>query len=297
MKTIIFSVFISLLLNSCFAQSIPFDSLYLGQEPPVNNPKKFNLSASQGYHAIERIAISNDGKSIFYHENNGYDSNSNGRLKYYVYENNKWTGPFVLYEDAGPLALSITGDTIYYTHDGFVWYSMKNNSGWTEPIKFSTKIPFWHYLQVTNSGTFYAAMKTAKDKIGSMDWSKILINHSDTSIISLGSPINTTKDNLDFYISKDESYIIFSSDHAAAIKYGYSDLYISFRKNDNTWTNPKNLGNIINNAAEARWGVYVSPDNKYLFYSHGSKPDYSDSGTNWVRIDNVTDSLKKICLK
>jgi hypothetical protein len=61
---------------------------------------------------------------------------------------------------------------------------------------------------------------------------------------------------------------------------------------NNFWTTPKNLGEIINDPAEARWGPFVSSDNKYLFYSHGSKPDYSDAGTKWVRIDNVVESLK-----
>lgn len=293
MRGVFFLIVFSMILNMNFAQQIPLDSLYLGQIPPDNIPKKFNLSASPGFASIERIAISNDGKSIFYEENNGYNPSSISRIKYYSYGINKWTGPFVLFEEAAPPALSVTGDTMYFEKDGFAWYSVKNNTGWTNPTKFNSIIPSCHYLQVTNSGTFYAAMSNAQGIIGGKDWSKISINQTDTIIASLGTPINTTKDDLDFYVSRDESYIIFASDHAETIKYGYSDLYISYRKKDNTWTPPKNLGNIINDPAEARWGPYVSPDKKYLFYSRGSKPDYSDAGTNWVRIDNVVDSLKK----
>ena len=40
-----------------FAQAIPEDSLYLGQTPPGNIRKVFNLTADQGYFAAEKIAI------------------------------------------------------------------------------------------------------------------------------------------------------------------------------------------------------------------------------------------------
>lgn len=293
MRECVFLIIFSLVLVTGFTQSIPVDSLYLGQIPPDNTPKRFNLSTNHGFAALERIAISNDGKSILYHENNGYNPSSIARVKNYNFENNKWNGPFTLFEGAEAPAISITGDTMYFGRGGFVWYSVKNNTEWTEPIKFSTNISYWHYLQVTNSGTFYAAMKNARDKIGTTDWSKIIINHTDTLITSLGAPLNTTKDNLDFYISRDESYIIFASDRTDIVKYGYFDLFISFKKNDKSWTIPQNLGKIINDPAEVRWGPFVSPDNKYLFYSRTSKPDNSDACTYWIRIDNVVDSLRK----
>jgi len=293
MRKFVFSIILSLILSTGFAQSIPVDSLYLGQIPPDNTPKRFNLSTNQGFAAVERIAISNDGMTILYHENNGYNPTSTSRDKYYNFRNNKWNGPFTLFEGAEAPAISVTGDTLYFGRGGFVWYSVNNNTGLSEPIKFSKNIPYWHYLQVTNSGTFYASMKNAKDKIGTTDWSKIIINHTDTLITSLGAPLNTTKDNLDFYVSKDESYIIFASDRSDIVKYGYSDLFVSFRNNDKTWTIPQNLGKIINDPDEVRWGSFVSPDNKYLFYSRTSKPDNSDACTYWIRIDNIIDSLRK----
>ncbi|HEX2969793.1 MAG TPA: hypothetical protein VHO46_11895 [Bacteroidales bacterium] len=40
------------------------------------------------------------------------------------------------------------------------------------------------------------------------------------------------------------------------------------------------------------WSAWVTQDNKYLFYSTGTKQDYSDVGIFWVRIDNLLDSLK-----
>jgi hypothetical protein len=68
-------------------------------------------------------------------------------------------------------------------------------------------------------------------------------------------------------------------------------LAISYRKNDGTWTNPRVFGKKIDFGLGS-WGPWVTTDNKYLFYSTGTKPDYSDVKVYWVRIDNVIDSLK-----
>ena len=281
-----------LLLDTCFAQTIPIDSLYLGQTPPDNAPIRFILATSPGYSAVERIAISKDGKRIVYHENNGYEATSTGRIKYYSYENNKWRGPFILFDSGTSPAFSVTEDTLYFEKDGLAWYSVKKNTNWLEPKIFSLKIPYWHYLQVTNNGNFYAAMKNVRSKVGRIDWSEIITTQTDTTITSLGTPLNTTKANLDFYISRDESYIIFASERTDLTSYGYFDLYISYRKSNDTWTVPQNLGKLINNPTEVRWGPFVSPDNKYLFYSRSSTKDNSDACTYWVRIENIIDSLK-----
>jgi hypothetical protein len=68
-------------------------------------------------------------------------------------------------------------------------------------------------------------------------------------------------------------------------------LAISYRNNDGSWTNPRNFGPKINFGLGS-WGPWVTPDNKYLFYTTGTKPDYSDVYVYWVRIYCTIDSLK-----
>jgi hypothetical protein len=277
---------------SCLAQSIPIDSMYLGQTPPDEIPKKFNLAASNNFVAVERIAISNDGKIICYHENNGYDKSSIYRIKSYSYFNNRWTLPEVWFDGYTAPSFSITNDTLFVEKNNCVWYSIKDNNTWTNPIKFDTGLLYWHYFQISNSGRIYASMKS-QDRSDKKDWSCITINNKDTIVRSLGAPLNSEDNNLDFYISRDESYIIFASNRSDLIKYGYFDLFVSFRTKDNLWTTPQNLGKEINITNEVRWGPYVSPDQKYLFYSRSSTQDNSDACTNWVRIDRLVESLKK----
>ena len=51
--------------------------------------------------------------------------------------------------------------------------------------------------------------------------------------------------------------------------YGEFDLYVSFRKTDDTWGEAVNLGPDINDESFANCAC-LSPDGKYLFYSHAN---------------------------
>jgi hypothetical protein len=277
MKIIIFSILFFLLLNTSFTQPIPPDSLYLGQTPPGNMPKIFHLPVAPGYFAAERIAISSDGKEILYSETNGYSPASKSRILSLKYTGNKWNGPAMLFENIGCPAFSCSGK--YLFANGML--SIKTDTGWSVPSWFMNRPHEFHYLQDTRSFTFYTAVKNVRSAVGKFDWSKIIIDHADTLIQSLGSPINSIRNNMDFYIARDESYIILVSD----------GLQISYRKKDGNWTNPKNLGSAIN-AFLGEWGPYVTDDNKFLFFTAGTKQDYSDTHVRWVHIDNLIDSLR-----
>jgi hypothetical protein len=217
LKSILISAAFSLLATPGFAQSIPTESLYLGQTPPGNTPKIFPLFVQQGFFAAERIAISNDGRDIYYSGIKGYYPIRGENIKRYSFSDGKWTGPFDLFEGYAP-ALSITG--------------------------------------------------------------------ADTTALSLGRPLNTGGENLDFFVSRDESFMIVTNRPA---------LGISYRNSDGSWTNPRNFGPKINFGLGS-WGPWVTTDNKYLFYSTGTKPDYSDVAIYWVRIDGMIDSIKHTIL-
>ena len=277
MKTFILFFILFALSGLNFAQPIPADSLYMGQIPPGEIPKIFSLPVTKGYFAAERIAISEDGKEIYYTESNGYSPTSKNRIRLLRYSNNNWNKPITLFEGPGCPALSYDGN--YLFENGL--YSIKTDRGWSMPVWFLNRQHQFHYLQDTYSGTFYVAAKNALDKVGEMDWSKIIINKSDTLVQSLGLPLNTPPNNMDFFISGDESYIIIAS----------RGLKISFNKKDGTWTNPKSLGPNINSFL-GEWGPYVTKDNKYLFFTAGTKKDYSDTYVRWVRIDNLISSLR-----
>lgn len=281
LKSILFSVVFSFLVNAGCTQPIPAGSLYLGQAPPGNTPKIFPLSVKLGFFAAERIAISNDGRDIYYSELKGYYPNTGEGVKKYSYSNGKWTGPVTLFEGYAAPALSVTGDTMYVETNFETYSSVKNGSTWTKPKRILTGLDSAHYYQVTGNGSYYISSKSGNGA-GLSDWCKVLFKGADTTVLSLGRPINTEGENLDFFVSRDESFMIVTN---------RPRLGISYRKEDGTWTNPGNFGPKIDFGLGS-WGAYVTPDNKYMFYSTGTKPDYSDVYVYWVRIDGVIDSLK-----
>jgi Tol biopolymer transport system component len=65
------------------------------------------------------------------------------------------------------------------------------------------------------------------------------------------------------FISRNERFLIFESNRPGGI--GKLDLYISTKDKDGKWTEPINLGNLINSEAEERF-PYLSPDGKYFFF-------------------------------
>jgi hypothetical protein len=136
-------------------------------------------------------------------------------------------------------------------------------------------------MQVTNSGNYYISSR-AENTVGVSDWCKLNFTASDTTSIGLGMPLNTAWDNLDFFVARDESFMIVTTPFG---------LSISYPKTNGDWTNPRNLGPEINFGL-GMWGPYVTPNNKYLFYTTGTKPDYSDVNVYWVHVDGLIDSLK-----
>lgn len=287
MKTFIFTIICSLFLNNCFAQPIPPDSLYLGQVPPGNTPKVFNLPVSAGSFAAERIAISNDGKEIYYSVIQRYYPTAGDTIKCYKYVGNKWTGPFNLFNGYLAPGLSVTGDTIYFQNNNVPYqmlFSHRTGTSWSAPQRFLYTLNSAHYLQVTNNWHYYIS-SVSNPSIGASDWCRLYMNSSDTTAVSIGLPLNSAVDNLDFFVARDESFMIISKNSGNSSK-----LFVSYHKTNNNWTNPKNLGPAINFGL-GMWGSFVSSDNKYLFYTTGLNPNYSDVSIRWVRIDELLDSL------
>lgn len=111
LRSILLSVVFAFLANSSLTQSIPEGDLYLGQTPPGSTPKALPLFLNKGFFAAERIAISNDGRDIYYSEIKGYYPIRGENIKRYTYADGKWNGPFNLFDGYAP-ALSVTGDTL-----------------------------------------------------------------------------------------------------------------------------------------------------------------------------------------
>jgi hypothetical protein len=291
MKTLIHSILYLLLLNTCFAQSIPEDSLYLGQSLPGYEPKIFVLPVNGSLRPVERITISNDGKEIYFGQLNTYNPGATLKIFYFKYYENKWQGPAELFNGYMAPALSPNDSVLYIQssinyYTACAYYSVRTGTGWSAPSKLFYFSQQSHYTQKTLLNNYYTSTNFQNPTY--RDIGKVIISGTDTSVSNIGLPVNTNIDESDFFIARDESYII----HARHTSSVAGDLFISYKKSSGGWTNSKSLGSHIN-LPNPTWeyGPFVTQNNKYLFFTRGGNA-WASYNTYWVKIDNIIDSLR-----
>jgi hypothetical protein len=277
---------------------------YLNQTPPNDTPKLFAsnmlIAANDTGFTLDRVAFSKDGKEFYYCYNTSWFSIKNLKIKYFKYEGNTWKGPFVLNAGFQAPTFSVDGKTLYFpggdSLSAVLWQSKKTGGKWSVPaISFRTNYSLYDWMP-TNSSNMYVGTNgtwgNARD-YSVYDISVINVSGHDTTLHNLGKPLNNdTAFDGDFFISKDESYMILSTNETKDFE---CELYISYRKPDKTWTEPVSLGLLINDGAAHRFGEYVTPDNKYLFYTRATGE--KDCAVYWVRFDNLLKKLKPGDLK
>ncbi|MBN1407019.1 MAG: PD40 domain-containing protein, partial [Calditrichaceae bacterium] len=91
------------------------------------------------------------------------------------------------------------------------------------------------------------------------------------------------------YISSDESFLIFCSTRELPAS-DQGDLFISFRKKNDDWTDPLNMGETINTDRMERFST-ISPDGKFLFFTRDDTIHYLED-VYWVS-SRIINKLKK----
>ncbi|MGH2649354.1 MAG: hypothetical protein ACRDE8_17370 [Ginsengibacter sp.] len=297
-KTSVF--FLRLLMysaNTIVAQTTFINShnAYLGAMPPNDTPKIFapGLLTAKGEFSANRVAITPDGKEIYYCTNKSWKTAKDLKVKCFRYDGGKWVGPTVVNEHFGGTVFSPDYKTLYFGSDesaGSVFKSTRTKTGWSPPVEYISRNYVIYDFMPTRSGYKYAASNGTwgqPNDANAWRFSIMPAKDADTTIQSLGFPLNAPGFNGDFFIAMDESYMIVS---AKETKTFACELYISFRKKDNTWTNPKTLGPLINDGVAHRYAQYVSPDGKYLFYTRGASE--KDCAVYWVRFDHLLSKLR-----
>lgn len=267
---------------------------YLGQTPPSDTPKEFapGQLADKGTFVMGRVAFSRDGKEFYFTQSDSWTSGAHAKLKMIRYVDGQWSKPTVIAQQFMSPTLSMDEITLYMRMGGMrnVWRAKKDGTTWGAPEPFIVGAFGVYDLMPTLSGTFYVGSDPTPDDVKhgiTYSYSVIRMVDGRPAVTSLGRPLNEPGFNGDLYIAPDESYMIVS---ARETKDYESELWISFRKPDGTWTQPVSLGPKINNGLAHRWGQYVSPDGKYLFYSWGTSE--KDCGVYWVRFDKLLKKLR-----
>lgn len=293
MKTFSTVILMLIIINSIFAQPIPTDSLYLGQTPPGDSaivfaPGKVSLPNRKE----SCITISPDGKSIYY-SIEFWPSSGTPYILHYEFKNNKWNGPdtatFSKNRMTNEPIFAFNGSRIYLDANptlnqiGTVdlSYVAKTDTTWSNPKSLGSPPNLsqdqYHPSIVSDTSVYFSA---SNGLVVRCQYHNGLYQQR----FILPYPVNyanTTQTWGDPFVSPDESFLIFKSTRSGG--YGGNDIYISYKKANGTWTNPKNLGNKINTQYDETSGD-ITPDGKYMTF--GSNKDL-----RWVSAGFI-DSLK-----
>lgn len=231
---------------------------YLGQNPPGDTPELFAPKIVSTCTQHSSAYFSPDGKEVYFSRMLPLPHVIMGMKE----ENGIWTKPCVVVEGLTPF-LSPDGEKLFFSRDWALWITEKQGNGWSDPRNLGNIVNFQKRQDgpsVTNDGTLYfCSMYGDHDGI----YRARLRNGHYSEREKLGCGINSGEVDGFPYVAPDESYLIFASFRPGSI--GMSDLFISFRRNDGTWTEPKNMGPKINSDAKEGY-PYVTVDGKYFFF-------------------------------
>ncbi|MEO5582887.1 MAG: hypothetical protein ABIR66_09355 [Saprospiraceae bacterium] len=266
---------------------------YLGQLPPNDTPKIFARSILAGSSIVlGRVAFSKNGKEFYYTYSKHWFDNDDSGVKQILFNGKSWDPPKVIVEKLANPALSKDEKTMYLGGiSSEVWKSIRVNDTWSKPVLFLNQKYGLYNFQPTTRGIYYAgsnANQGKKNDFSTYDFCTLTITKKDTVVRSLGLPLNTPGFDGDLFVAPDESYMIVSANETKTYE---CELHISFRNGDKSWTKPVSLGDLINHGLAHRFGQYVSPDGKYLFYTKGTSE--TDSRIYWVRFDKLLKKMKK----
>lgn len=271
---------------------------YLGQRPPSDTPQVFARSILAGSNTFPmgRVAFSRDGKEFYFVQNDSWQSGAHAKIKMIRFSERHWGKASVIAEQYLSPTLSLNGETLYMRKIikggsmNNVWEAHRTDTGWSIPVPYLQQTFGVYDFMPTLSGNAYVGSEAnpedAKNGI-TYAYSVLTSSNNQVHVRSLGRPLNEPGFNGDLYIAPDESYIIISAKETKTYE---SELYISFRKHDGVWTEPVSLGPKINAGLAHRWGQYVSPDGKFLFYCQGTSE--KDCAIYWVRFDKLLARLR-----
>ena len=301
-KTIFLLIAVFSILNS-FTSAICQENFpvlkgpYLGQNPPGMTPEifapgifstdgnEFNAVFTPSGEAVYFTVTKDDGQDIM------VIKKKNGKWQQRELASFSSTfrdvDPFIT-SDGKKLFFSSNRpkDGINLQQDCDFWFVEKLESGkWSEAKHLNypctPNLHDFYYVSSRDNTIYFSIFDNGK---GDLFYLQAESNKNDP--IRLNYSINTKHNEHDPFIAPDGSYLIFTSDRPGG--FGSADLYICFRKSDNSWSAPVNMGETIN-SEKYDYCPILSPDEKYFFFSSYRT---GNGDVYWVDA-KIIDKLKK----
>lgn len=255
---------------------------YIDPDIPGDTPKIFAPNFISHDSISEYGSIFNKKVDTFYF---AVDHNGKADIRMSTLMKGAWSKPRIILQDPiysfNDPFLSPDENRLYFISDLprndadtlkdiDIWYAEITTDGFSKPINAGPQINSdanEYYISFTQTGAMYFATNKEhyKDRRHDFDIYKSNFKKGDfQEAIKLPEAVNTSAYEADVFIAPDESYIIFCSFKRSGK--GEGDLYISFKDDNNKWTEAVNMGAPINSESHELC-PFVTHDGKYLFYT------------------------------
>ncbi|AXT20867.1 hypothetical protein D7030_11100 [Flavobacteriaceae bacterium AU392] len=264
-----------------------FSGEFLGQDKPGLEPKIFAHNFVSTENSTHSSTFSPDGKEFYYTvESRVYHG---GTIMVSKLKNKRWTTPEPAdilgdYREIDPFITS-DGSAMYFSSNRPVkegdsikgidlWMVKRKGEKWGKPIHLgedvNTEYADW-FPTISKKGTLF--FSTGPSRSSNIVYSEFK-NGKYQKAIPLSDAVNTKHRDYDPLIAPDEGYVIFSSNRPEGK--GNSDLYVSFKNANGSWTKAKNMGEKINTSG-SEFAPGISPDGNYFFYTSRGNIYWVDS--------------------
>lgn len=269
-------------------QDFNLSGSYAGQNVPTNEALIFAPGFISAENFVHTVAFNPDQTKIYYTLESRLAHG--GTIMVTSLIDGKWAEPVPSdiegnYREIDPF-ITRDGKRLYYSSNRPVngvedennidlWMINIEGNTWGNPIhlgaKVNTEYLDWFPTLSDNGNLYFSTGPNPSSNI-------VLSRFEDgeyQEAISLGDSVNSASRDYDPFIAPDESFVIFSSNRPGG--FGSVDLYISYKKNDGSWTRAKNMGETINTQS-AEFASKLSYDGKYLFFNRGGEIFWIDAG-------------------
>ncbi len=269
---------------------------YMGQIKPGLTPKMFAPNFISTEYRTQNAIFHPNGKEFYFTIESGRFHG--GTIMVSKMNGEVWSKPQPMgipgnYREVDPF-ITKDGLKLYYSTNRPIeesdsigrrpvdlWVMNREGNGWSAPIHLGDEIntdTYDWFATVSERGNLYYSahgIYCSEFKNGSYQKGK-----------PLSDSINSDHYDYDPFIALDESYLIFASNRPGG--FGGSDLYISFKNDDGSWSKAKNMGAGINSKS---WDFApgLSPDKNYFFFSSGRAGEVD---LYWVD-SQIIEDLKK----
>ena len=279
---------------------------FLGQMLPDTLPELFAPGiVSTGMYTRD-VAITPDGKEIYFCVAIGNYTYST--ILCAREENGRWLPPEIVPFSGGPgvtdfePALSPDGSRLYFLSnrpdgdeppgDQDIWVVERDGTGaWGIPRNLGEPVNSdggEYFPSLTRDGTLYFTRNEKGSGLNQIFRSR-WVDGAFQKPELLPSQVNCGSNRYNAFVAPDESYLIVP---AVGMPDAYDgvDYYMVFRDAEDHWSQPVNMGPLVNQENARGWSPYVSPGGEVFFFMATRPREVSEAHWNYSTLKALHDS-------